>query len=117
MQINPDLLAIAQQLTEAPQIPRCGEACSQLPEEVQDDWFAQLTHERLDKKCQQIEAAMSFFKGDLAAVTHLFLMRYLGAKVNHDAFEQIARRLSPSILLKHKSSPLSADTSCPVVHA
>lgn len=109
MQINPDLLAIAQQLTEAPQIPRCGEACSQLPEEVQDDWFAQLTHERLDKKCQQIEAAMSFFKGDLAAVTHLFLMRSLGAKVNHDAFEQIARRLSPSILLKHKSSPLALE--------
>ena len=109
MQINPDLLAIAQQLTEAPQIPRCGEACSQLAEEVQADWFAQLTRERLDQKCQQIEAAMSFFKGDLAAVTHLFLMRYLGGKVNNDAFEQIARRLSPSILLKHKSSPLALE--------
>ncbi|MDD6928320.1 MAG: DUF2851 family protein [Bacteroidales bacterium] len=109
MQINPDLLAIAQQLTEAPQIPRCGEACSQLSEEVQADWFAQLTRERLDKKCQQIEAAMSFFKGDLAAVTHLFLMRYLGGKVNNDAFEQIARQLSPSILLKHKTSPLALE--------
>ena len=109
MQINPDLLAIAQQLTEAPQIPRCGEACSQLPERVQADWFAQLTRERLDKKCQQIETAMSFFKGDLAAVTHLFLMRYLGGKVNNDAFEQIARQLPPSILLKHKTSPLALE--------
>lgn len=109
MQINPDLLAIAQQLTEAPQIPRCGEACSQLSEEVQADWFAQLTRERLDKKCEQIEAAMSFFKGDLAAVTHLFLMRYLGGKVNNDAFEQIARQLSPSILLKHKTAPLTLE--------
>ena len=109
MQINPDLLAIAQQLTEAPQIPRCGEACSQLSEEVQADWFAQLTRERLDKKCLQIEAAMSFFKGDLAAVTHLFLMRYLGGKVNNDAFEQIARQLSPSILLKHKTAPLTLE--------
>lgn len=109
MQINPDLLSIAQQLTEAPQIPRCGEACSQLSEEVQADWFAQLTRERLDKKCLQIEAAMSFFKGDLAAVTHLFLMRYLGGKVNNDAFEQIARQLSPSILLKHKTAPLTLE--------
>lgn len=109
MQINPDLLSIAQQLTEAPKIPRCGEACSQLPEEVQADWFAQLTRERLDKKCEQIEAAMSFFKGDLAAVTHLFLMRYLGGKVNNDAFEQIARQLSPSILLKHKTSSLALE--------
>ena len=104
MQINPDLLAIAQQLTEAPHIPACGSACSELPAAEQSAWLTQLAGERLERKCRQIETAMSFSQGDLAAVTHLFLMRYLGSKVNNDAFEQIARRLPPAILLKHKGS-------------
>lgn len=104
MQINPALLAIAQRLAETPQIPRCGEACAKLSETDEVAWLARLSDERLEHKVQQIERAMSFFKGDLAAVTHLFLMRYLGSKVNNEAFEQIVRRLSPSILLKHKNS-------------
>ncbi len=109
MQINPNLLTIAQRLAEDPQIPRCGSTCSALPSKERTAWLAKLFQERLERKCEQIDKAMDFFKGDIASATNLFLMRYLGSKVNNEPFEQIARRLSPSTLLKHKDSLLALE--------
>lgn len=57
--------------------------------------------ERLQEKCQVLKAIYESNKGDLSETLYQLLLRHLGAKVNNDAFAQIALSLPLRIVRKH----------------
>lgn len=71
------------------------------------DWIPKLDElyrKRLEEQCARIEEIYWHNEQDIATTIHILLMRYLGGRVNNDAMERVAARLSPQILRKHTSS-------------
>lgn len=60
--------------------------------------------ERLKRKATEISVLFDESKGDHAEILYQLFLRHLGAKVNNDAFLEIARSLSLQILRKHTDS-------------
>lgn len=109
MRVNPSLMAIAQRLTETPQIPRCKEFADSISSPQWKEWQERLFAERLAKKSAHIQTLLDGMRGDVAGVTHLLLMRYLGGKVNNEPFELLARQLPHTILQKRANAPLDLE--------
>lgn len=61
----------------------------------------QLYRERLDEKCLPIDEVYKATKGDIGETLHYLLLRHMGAKVNNEAFELVARTLPLRIIRKH----------------
>lgn len=63
-----------------------------------------LVIERLEEKTNKVLCLLSYNNGDWEEMTFQMLARYLGQKLNGDAFEQLARKLPLRILAKHRDS-------------
>lgn len=67
-------------------------------------WKERLLVERLADRSQRILSLLEEAQGSWEACFWWLLAKNFGLKVNTEAFEQMARSISPAILAKHKSS-------------
>lgn len=72
-------------------------------------WLSRLLLERFEHKISAIYALLEQQRGSWEATCYLWMARGFGFKVNSDAFEQLARSLSPSVIAKHKHRPLAVE--------
>lgn len=82
--------------------------CEKLLPEVsvfaQKAWLQRLAIERLEEKTNKVLLLLSYNNGDWEEVIFQMLARYLGQRLNGDAFEQLARKLPLRSLAKHRDS-------------
>jgi hypothetical protein len=72
-------------------------------------WLDRLLVERLETKTQAIDRLWQLNNGDWEETFYQYFARYLGAKVNGEPFELLARSLSHKILAKHKDNRLQLE--------
>jgi len=73
-------------------------------------WKTRLVAERLEQKSQDIKQLLISNIGDWETTTYVTLAKYMGAKVNTQAFEAMARALPLSILTKNNDSLLKVES-------
>lgn len=71
---------------------------------IKNMWLQRLVVERIEGKTQMVFRLLAQNKNNWEETTYQLLARYLGQKLNGDAFEQLARKLPQRILAKHKNS-------------
>lgn len=64
-------------------------------------WSQSLFAKRIIAKAQRFISLYETSGSDLGTVLHLLLLRYLGSRVNNEAFEQVARSLPLRVIRKH----------------
>ncbi len=82
--------------------------CEKYFEEVADFtktmWLQRLVVERLEEKTQMVFRLLGQNNNDWEETTYQLLVRYLGQRLNGDAFEQLARKVPLQIVVKHRNS-------------
>ncbi len=104
LEVNPQIIERAQQLSASRHLPVCAPLLKPFPREKWFAWLELLYQERLQEQQLRINEMYLRCNKDWAHLVHIFLLRYLGSRVNNEAMEQIALSLPPSILSKHSSS-------------
>lgn len=74
-------------------------------ESIGQSQLIQLFEQRLREKSNNIALLQAEMKGDEAEVLHALFLRHMGAKVNNEAFELLARSLPLRIVRKHTNNP------------
>ena len=64
-------------------------------------WSQSLFAKRIIAKAQRFISLYETSGSDLGSVLHLLSLRYLGSRVNNEAFEQVARSLPLRVIRKH----------------
>jgi hypothetical protein len=82
----------------------CENEAPSVPPLVWTAWKDRLLVERLLQKTGRVEALLKEAKNDWEQVFWWLLARNFGMTVNADAFEEVARSLSPKLLLRHRAS-------------
>lgn len=102
--IAPGLAAIYRRLlSNAHWIP-CQQQFFKIPALTRNLWLERLAVERLESKIQIIRERLQQNGRNWEETFYQFLARSFGVKVNADPFEQLARQLPLTLLLKHKAS-------------
>lgn len=72
-------------------------------------WLSRLLMERFEHKISAIYTLLEQQRGSWEDTCYLWMARSFGFKVNSDAFEQLARSLSRSVVAKHKNNSLAVE--------
>lgn len=67
-------------------------------------WMQRLVIERLESKVQYLATILDLYQNDWEETLYIALMRYMGAKVNTEPFETLAKNLPYRTLLKNKDN-------------
>ena len=100
--ITSTLLAQYQQLQQNEYWIPCQPFFSQVPEYQRSLWLERMVVERLETKTQYFEQLLAYHHGDWDAAFYQVLAKSMGAKVNKDPFEQLARSIPWQILSRHR---------------
>lgn len=92
------------------ELPLCGEALAQLLPPKREELWNRMSQERMTEKVEQVRELFHSCEKDTLSTLHILLFRYMGSKVNNDAFEQIARSLPLSVIYKHSDSLLQLES-------
>lgn len=65
-------------------------------------WLQRLVAERLESKTDYLKTILDQTNTDWEETLYIFLLRYMGAKVNMDPFESLAKNLPLSIIQKNR---------------
>ena len=87
----------------------CGKGIAEIEKSVLANWLERVLLERLQRKSSWMNEVVEQCQGDLEQAFFIILARTMGMKVNADAFEQMARRLSWKTLIKHQDSPMQLE--------
>lgn len=87
---------------------RCAKVIPEIPGVVRTAWMDALLVERMRVKCGRALGYIDEFHGDLDQAFFCLLSRSLGAKVNAEPMEMLARSTPLRILLKH-NGPLQTE--------
>ncbi len=98
-------LAILEALQDIP----CGNQFAGAPPLVKSSMMDRVLIERLQNKSGVILNMLAGNNGDWNETTWQLLARYFGAKVNADAFQNLAERIPLKILLKHRNDLLQLE--------
>ena len=98
-------LAILEALQDIP----CGNQFAGAPPLVKSSMMDRVLIERLQNKSGVILNMLAGNNGDWNETTWQLLARYFGAKVNADAFQNLAERTPLKILLKHRNDLLQLE--------
>lgn len=81
----------------------CGPQLSGLNSITADHWLDRLLVHRLEAKTERVAALIERCEGDLEQAFQAWLFRYLGSKVNDEAFEQLGLALPWKVLNKGRT--------------
>lgn len=99
------------QLKEGAKYCRCAEHLSRCEELHRQQIYTTLEHERLTRKYGDIAR---LFSGDGQSnwnqTFYLLFMRTLGDKLNQEVFMEVAKRMSLSMLMRERNSPLKVES-------
>ena len=74
-----------------------------LPNEFKlNNWLHRLVFERLEKKCDRIEALLKANNNNWEQTFYVLTAKYFGQKTNEQAFEWLAKNLPIHVIAKHK---------------
>ncbi len=73
------------------------------------NWLNRLLVERLERKAEEIEHYLNFFKNDWLETLYFFLSKNFGFKKNSTGFEMLAKSLPYKILSKHRDQILQLE--------
>ncbi|HMQ47927.1 MAG TPA: DUF2851 family protein [Saprospiraceae bacterium] len=82
----------------------CQHQFHEVPAYTQTTWLERMGIERLEQKSSSLEATLETLNGNWEALLYQSLFRSLGAAINADAFEQLARHCPLNLLAKHRHS-------------
>ena len=80
----------------------CENQLPNVPEHTVTFWLQRLVAERLETKTEYLKTILESTNNDWEETMYIFLMRYMGARVNMDPFESLAQNLPLSIIQKNK---------------
>ncbi len=87
----------------------CEESFGEVTDFSKTMWLQRLVVERIEQKTEAVFQLLSQNNRDWEETAYQLMVRYLGQKLNGDAFQQLAWRLPQRILVKHKSSLLQIE--------
>ena len=87
----------------------CESQLPNVPEHTITFWLQRLVAERLESKTEYLKTILLQTNSDWEETMYIFLMRYMGARVNMDPFESLAKNLPLSILQKNKDDLLKIE--------
>jgi len=87
----------------------CEKQISMVPEHTVSFWLQRLIAERLETKTQYLKTIVELTKMDWEESLYIFLMRYMGAKVNMDPFESLAKNLPLKLIRKNKDDLMTLE--------
>lgn len=107
--IDNSLLRKYQDLVHSKNKLACHRHISEIPDLKLHSWLERMLIERLEQKAEKIEQLFELSKHDYAHTFYTLFLRNLGFKVNAEPFENLARHLPLSILLKHSDNLLQLE--------
>lgn len=82
----------------------CEKQLLSVPEHTITFWLHRMVAERLESKTEYLKSILEHTNFDWEETFYIFLMRYMGARVNMDPFETLAKNLPFSIIKKNKDN-------------
>ena len=104
--VKDSLLAAYRELERSPQVVPCGKSINAVPALHWKSWLEKLAVERLERKASYMAHIFSYSGNDLEETLYIMLCRNFGFKINHDAFELLAKSLPYSILKRYADNIL-----------
>jgi hypothetical protein len=87
----------------------CGNSIAQVPPFTRLSWLDRMALERLESKSETVNKILNANQFDWEDTLYQLLMRYIGLKVNNEAFETLAKLLPFKTLLKHADNLLQVE--------
>ena len=87
----------------------CEKTIDQVPPFTRLSWLDRMAVERLESKSEAVNKILNANQFDWEDALYKLLMRYLGLKVNNEAFETLSNILPFKVLLKHADNLLQAE--------
>lgn len=104
--ITPSLIDTYRQLEiSSHQIP-CGKSITSVPSFKWTSWLDRLAVERLEHKAEYMAHVFEYTGKDLEETLYISLCRNFGFKINHEAFELLAKSLPYKVLKKYADNIL-----------
>ncbi len=107
--ISNQILTQYKGLVDAQHPIACGKGIAEIEKSVLANWLERVLLERLQRKSSWMNEVVEQCQGDLEQAFFIIVSRTMGMKVNADAFEQMARRISWKTLIKHQDSPIQLE--------
>lgn len=82
----------------------CERSIAQVDELTISFWMQRLIIERLESKVKYLNTILGIKENDWEETLYIALMRYMGAKVNTEPFENLAKKLPYKLILKNKDN-------------
>ncbi|OCX54483.1 hypothetical protein BEL04_09600 [Mucilaginibacter sp. PPCGB 2223] len=96
-------------INEPKQIIPCEASIGSIDPLLIHNWLTRVLVERLQKRSNQLAAAIQTNKGDWEETFYQYLAANFGFKVNALPFELLAKSLPQNILAKHKNNPMQIE--------
>ena len=87
----------------------CEKSIGQVPPFTRLSWLDRMAVERLESKSESVNKILNANQFDWEDALYKLLMRYLGLKVNNEAFEYLSNVLPYKALLKHADNLLQVE--------
>ncbi len=87
----------------------CGNSIARVPLFTRLSWLDRMAVERLESKSETVNKILNANQFDWEDALYQLLMRYIGLKVNNEAFETLAKMLPFKTLLKHADNLLQVE--------
>ena len=87
----------------------CANSITQVPLFTRLSWLDRMAVERLESKSETVNKILNDNQFDWEDALYQLLMRYIGLKVNNEAFETLSKMLPFKILLKHADNLLQVE--------
>jgi len=87
----------------------CEKSIAQVPPFTRLSWLDRMAVERLESKAETVNKTLENNQFDWEDALYKLMMRYIGLKVNNEAFETLASILPFKTLLKHADQPIQLE--------
>lgn len=104
--VKESLVAAYRELELSSQVIPCGKSIASVPEIHWASWLDRLAVERLERKASYVAHVFEYSGNDLEETLYIMLCRNFGFKINHEAFELLAKSLPYAILKRYADNLL-----------
>lgn len=104
--VKESLVETYRELELSSQVVPCGKSISSVPAIYWASWLDRLAVERLERKASYMAHVFEYSGNDLAETLYIMLCRNFGFKINHEAFELLAKSLPYTILKRYADNIL-----------
>lgn len=104
--VGDSLINAYRELERSPQVIPCGKSLASVPAGHWNSWLDKLAVERLERKASYAAHLFEYSGNDLEETLYILLCRNFGFKINHEAFELLAKSLPYNILKRYADNIL-----------